>query len=101
MKTLFVTLSAIALIGVSTPATATSVDSSVSTDHQERHARSTPTAFATKPKPGTKARCPVMKGEFTIKATSKFSRYKGRYFFFCCPGCKPKFDANPSKYAGR
>ena len=101
MKTLFITLSAVALVGMSTPAAARAVDDTISADHQTSQAKSTPTGFKKKPKPGAKARCPVMKGEFVIKANSKLSYYKGRYYFFCCPGCKPKFDANPSKYAGR
>lgn len=28
-----------------------------------------------------------------------FADYKGRRYYFCCAGCKPKFAADPSKYA--
>jgi len=28
-----------------------------------------------------------------------FSVYKGHTYYFCCPSCKPEFDANPAKYA--
>ena len=60
----------------------------------------TPKSFATKPAVGTKMICTVMKHEFTVKADTQFSVYKGRYYGFCCPGCKPKFDKNPAQYAG-
>lgn len=62
---------------------------------------STPRSFASKPAAGTKAICPVMQHEFTVKADTQFSQYKGRWYAFCCPGCKPKFDKDPSQYAGR
>ncbi|MBI4700893.1 MAG: YHS domain-containing protein [Deltaproteobacteria bacterium] len=50
------------------------------------------------PPPGTKAVCPVMGDELTVKATTPSSVYKGRTYVFCCPDCKPKFDADPGKY---
>lgn len=31
------------------------------------------------------------------KATAK-SEYKGKTYYFCAPGCKRAFDANPEKY---
>jgi YHS domain-containing protein len=27
------------------------------------------------------------------------SVYRGRVIGFCCPACKPRFDANPEAYA--
>ena len=34
------------------------------------------------------------------EATAKFvSDYKGRKYYFCAPGCKAAFDADPEKYA--
>jgi YHS domain-containing protein len=27
------------------------------------------------------------------------SEYKGKTYYFCAPGCKRKFDADPAKYA--
>ena len=43
--------------------------------------------------------CPVMKNFIPniTKAAGK-SVYKGKTYYFCCPACKPKFDANPAKY---
>jgi YHS domain-containing protein len=32
------------------------------------------------------------------KAAGK-SEYNGKTYYFCSPGCKKKFDANPSQYA--
>lgn len=26
------------------------------------------------------------------------SEYQGRTYYFCSPGCKKKFDANPAQY---
>lgn len=28
------------------------------------------------------------------------SEYKGHPYYFCAPGCKQKFDADPDKYLG-
>ena len=54
--------------------------------------------YATKPDVGTKAWCPVMKNSFTVTKTTEFTQYKGKYYLFCCPGCKPKFEKSPEKY---
>ena len=50
------------------------------------------------PAPGTKALCPIMKNEFEVSGNSEYSEYKGKTYVFCCPGCKPTFDADPEKY---
>lgn len=62
-------------------------------------------AFAqdqTKPEPKPEKEevvmCPVMKEEVLDTASATFSDYKGKRYYFCCPGCKPKFDKNPEKY---
>jgi YHS domain-containing protein len=55
-------------------------------------------SFATPPKVGTEAICPVMGGKFKVTKDTERSEYKGRHYVFCCPGCKPKFDADPGKY---
>jgi len=43
--------------------------------------------------------CPVMGTKIpdVSKAAGK-SVYKGKTYYFCCPGCKPQFDKNPAKY---
>ena len=55
-----------------------------------------------KPAPAKKvvsAVCPVMGTKIpdVSKAAGK-SVYKGKTYYFCCPGCKPVFDKNPEKY---
>ncbi len=57
-----------------------------------------PMAFDAAPPVGTKARCPVSKNELTVAADTPRSEYKGKHYVFCCPGCKPGFDAEPEKY---
>ncbi|MBN2526181.1 MAG: YHS domain-containing protein [Deltaproteobacteria bacterium] len=39
-----------------------------------------------------------MKNEFAVSDSTQFSEYKGKFYVFCCPGCKPQFDADPEKY---
>ena len=47
--------------------------------------------------------CPVMGGKIepAKKASHQFSDYQGTRYYFCCPGCKPEFDASPAKYVKR
>jgi len=33
-------------------------------------------------------------------ASAVTSEYKGQTYYFCSPGCKKSFDANPEKYLG-
>lgn len=60
-----------------------------------------PVAFDSPPKVGTTARCPVMGNVFTVSVDTQRSQYKGKHVAFCCPGCKPKFDADPEKYLNK
>lgn len=30
---------------------------------------------------------------------ASFSDYQGKRYYFCCPNCKAKFDADPAKYS--
>ncbi|HZD44408.1 MAG TPA: YHS domain-containing protein [Methanomicrobiales archaeon] len=33
------------------------------------------------------------------ESTAKFkSEYKGKTYYFCAPGCKKRFDANPEEF---
>jgi YHS domain-containing protein len=43
--------------------------------------------------------CPVMEGNKINKAI--FTEYKGKKVYFCCPECKPKFEAEPEKYIAK
>ncbi len=60
-----------------------------------------PRSFASAPAVGAKATCPVMNSEFTVAADSPRSTYQGKHYVFCCASCKPKFDAEPAKFAVR
>ncbi|NMD55138.1 MULTISPECIES: heavy metal translocating P-type ATPase [Tsukamurella] len=46
--------------------------------------------------------CPVMVGNPVVKSTAEaaglFRDYDGERYFFCCPACAPKFDADPARY---
>ena len=45
-------------------------------------------------------KCPVTGEKIAdpAKAPGGKSVYKGKTYYFCCAGCKPKFDKNPAKY---
>lgn len=49
-----------------------------------------------------KTNCAVMPKDVIEVARSErdglFSDYKGKRYYFCCPGCKPAFDKTPAKY---
>ena len=47
---------------------------------------------------GTDAVCPVMKTKFKVAADTLAAEYKGKVYFFCCPGCPVAFKADPEKY---
>ncbi|MBM4342071.1 MAG: YHS domain-containing protein [Deltaproteobacteria bacterium] len=49
--------------------------------------------------PAGEVKCPVSGEGFTPSATSPSSEYNGKTYYFCCPGCKKKFDADPAKFA--
>jgi YHS domain-containing protein len=66
--------------------------------HAKGKTTGTKNGFEKKPAVGTKAICPVTGNEFTVSKDTKYSVYKGKYYAFCCPGCKPQFDKNPEKY---
>ena len=34
------------------------------------------------------------------KTAAGKSEYKGQTYYFCAPGCKKRFDADPARYAG-
>lgn len=42
--------------------------------------------------------CPVMGGAINKDV---FTEYKGEKIYFCCPGCKPKFEKDPEKYVSK
>jgi Cu+-exporting ATPase len=50
-------------------------------------------------KVGDTAKCPVSGEEFTVEATSPKTEHDGKTYYFCCAGCKKKFEADPAKFA--
>jgi YHS domain-containing protein len=42
--------------------------------------------------------CPVMKGAIN---KNLFTEYKGKKVYFCCAGCKEKFEKEPEKYIAK
>ncbi|HUU19582.1 MAG TPA: YHS domain-containing protein [Sedimentisphaerales bacterium] len=42
--------------------------------------------------------CPVMGGAIN---KALFTEYKGQKVYFCCPGCKEKFEEEPEKYIAK
>jgi len=42
--------------------------------------------------------CPVMKGAIN---KNLFTEYKGKKVYFCCAGCKGKFEKEPEKYIAK
>ena len=42
--------------------------------------------------------CPVTGEKIASKKAASHSAYKGKTYYFCCAGCKPKFDKAPKKY---
>jgi len=57
-----------------------------------------PTSFDSPPAVGTRVFCPVMRHAFTVTETTERSEHAGRHYAFCCGGCKPRFDANPTEF---
>ncbi len=41
---------------------------------------------------------PVCGMEVEEKDAAGTSRYQGKDYYFCAPGCKEAFDANPSEF---
>ena len=42
---------------------------------------------------------PICKMQVDEKSAKYRSEYKGKTYYFCAPGCKKAFDANPERYA--
>ena len=42
--------------------------------------------------------CPVMGGAIN---KDLFTEYKGKKVYFCCPGCKEKFEEAPEQYLAK
>lgn len=49
-------------------------------------------------KVGDTTKCPVTGEEFTVEATSPKAEHDGKTYYFCCAGCKKKFESDPAKF---
>ena len=47
---------------------------------------------------GRTAKDPVCGMEVDVEKAAGISVYSGQAYYFCAPGCKQAFDANPEKY---
>ena len=47
---------------------------------------------------GIDAVCPVMKNKVKVTSDTLAAEYKGKVYYFCCPGCPGAFKADPEKY---
>ncbi len=47
------------------------------------------------------AKDPICGMEVNEKKAAGKSEYMGKTYYFCAPGCKKTFDANPAKYANK
>ena len=45
--------------------------------------------------------CPVSGESFKKSEFTESMDYEGTTYYFCCAGCKDKFEKNPEKYANR
>jgi len=43
---------------------------------------------------------PICRMTVDEKTANLKSEYRGKTYYFCAPGCKKKFDADPARYAG-
>jgi len=66
--------------------------------HDQAQATSVDNGFDGMPPVGTRAVCPVTKEAFEVAKGTPSSVFQGKTYVFCCPGCKPQFEADPKKF---
>ena len=50
---------------------------------------------------GDTTKCPVSGEEFVVEASSLKAEHGGKTYYFCCAGCKKKFESNPDKFLNK
>ncbi len=55
-------------------------------------------AFDAAPAVGDKAICPVSGEVFIVTDGTATSEHEGKHYAYCCPSCKPRFDADPASF---
>jgi YHS domain-containing protein len=92
----------LALCLAAAPAFAHEGEHEASGHHAQKGApKDAPTSFDKQPPAGTWAKCSVSGDIFKVGPETQFATYDGRVYAFCCPDCKPDFDKDPAKYAGK
>jgi xanthine dehydrogenase accessory factor len=64
-----------------------------------RRSQPTPAAPPVEPAPPAEARDPICGMAVAVATARHTSEVGGRRFYFCCGGCKKRFDADPARYA--
>jgi xanthine dehydrogenase accessory factor len=47
---------------------------------------------------GDRSTCPVSGEEFVVSESSPTVEHDGRTYYFCCPGCAERFQADPHQF---
>lgn len=70
-------------------------------EHHEgaEHAEGGPTVAPGEAHVGDATTCPVSGERFVVNEQSPHAEYEGRTYYFCCPHCIERFQANPGQYA--
>lgn len=50
---------------------------------------------------GDTTKCPVSGEEFVVDASSPKAEHNGKTYYFCCSGCKKKFESDPAKFLNK
>ena len=90
-----------ALLGLALVACGSSNKEPATPEHHHESTPATANKDVKKPgeaKPGDKSTCTVTGEEIDVTADSPKSEHNGKTYYFCCTGCKKKFDADPSKF---
>lgn len=83
--------------GGSSQGDGTSAEGTGSTGGEATAARVVPVGEATI---GDTTTCPVSGETFVVTAESPHVQHEGRTYYFCCPGCDARFQANPAQFLG-
>jgi Cu+-exporting ATPase len=50
---------------------------------------------------GDTTKCPVSGEDFVVDASSPKAEHNGKTYYFCCSGCKKKFESEPAKFLNK
>jgi len=98
MKSILTALSIAGLLSAVAPSVQAKPAAEAKAQAKTQAKAGAPTVFTSAQKEGTKATCPITGEEFTIAKNTAHAEYKGKYVYFCCPGCRKAFDKDPAKY---